>query len=330
VHTLRAQPLVRVLDESGAALASAQVELWSPTALLAHRTTNAAGLAQFLAADVSRAKAIVVRSVGFLPAREKVAPELDSLVIRLESLQGRLATVVVHSTRRTCPQTDDETARRLWEAAAKHYRTPSVEGRRADVESRRTVVREAEIGNFADQAPGAGWRSYTHWGMLGARNALARHGYVTPLTGTHTYDDFGIWRYLPLHAELAGQFVDSLFGDHHTFSIVSSARTTVLLFCARDRRRPGLDGTVRLDSDGALLDSRWMFWNPRRDAEPAGGEVVFAPPSSDGHTPLFSASGLFWRRLRSGGYLQRWEGYSSWELLPDSVGARRMPAVRTP
>jgi hypothetical protein len=89
----------------------------------------------------------------------------------------------------------------------------------------------------------------------------------------------------------------------------------VIQFCARDRKRSGLDGLLRVDASGALLDARWRYWNPSRDAEPAGGEVMFAPPVEQGAGPLYSASGLYWRRLRSGMYLQSWQWYAEWERL---------------
>jgi hypothetical protein len=323
---LGAQHIIRVLGARGEAIRFAQVELWSATALVAARVTDSTGLARFLVSDLSRGRAVLVRRIGFVPARVPVSPALDSLVLRLESLPGTLPAVTVTSARSSCPQAEDARARAQWASAAALYRVPSLEGRKADVESRRATVTEAEVGEVGDRTQSRGWRFYTLGGMEGARSGIANRGYARALTGNHTYDDFGAWRYPPLHAELSGHFVDPLFGDRHTFAVgASSSRTTVLRFCARDRRQDGLDGTMRLEASGALIDARWTFWNPRRDAESAGGAVIFAPPAEVDVEPLFSASGLFWRRLPSGRYLQSWQGYSQWELLTNSLGARRAP-----
>lgn len=319
-----AQQVIRVLDISDVPLAAARVELWSTSNLIAARLTDIDGAARFSAPDVARARYILTRRVGYLPSRDPVDGSRDSLVVHLAPLPGALPTVTVSAAQDACPQTDEPAARRLWEAAVARYRTPSLEGRRADTRSGQNQVRERDVGIVDDVQPNGGWRFYSHAGMIGARERILRRGYATPLVGTHHYDDFGIWRYPPLHAELAGQFADSLFGARHSLSLsTTSRRYTELRFCARDRDRTGLDGTLRLAADGSFMDARWRFWNPSRDAELAGGEVSFAPPADTGRAPLYSTGGLFWRRLPSGRYWQSWQHYSSWELLPDSVGAAR-------
>lgn len=209
----------------------------------------------------------------------------------------------------------------LRQEVSSRYQSPSTQGRKANVEGRRATVTEDEVGTLGTGTPTTGWRAYTRFGMAGARAEIAQRGHVRPLAGTHTFNDFGIWRYPPLHAELAGHFVDPLFGETHTMTLSrTGSRQVVLRFCARDRRRSGLDGVMRIDGSGGVVDARWTYWNPSRDAEQAGGEVLFAPLADSGPAPLFSASGLFWRRLPSKRYLQSWQDYSAWELLPDSVG----------
>ena len=325
---LDAQQRIRVVNVTGTPLIATRVELWSPSALIVARSTDEAGVAHFLPAELTRANAILIRRLGFLPARHRVDQALDSLLVRLEPIGGALPTVTVVSTRRSCPEPDQPAARVQWERAAARYRTPSLEGREATTVSRRNTVDEDGVGDFEDRALATGSRAYTHWGMLGAHKGLARGLYVSALSGSHTYDDFGIWWYPDLHAEMAGAFADSSFAAHHTFT--PQARTStyrVIRFCARDRKRPGLDGTLRIDASDSFVDARWTFWNPSRDAESAGGEVLFAPPADTGRAPLFSANGLFWRKLPSGRYLQSWQGYSAWKLMSDSFGrARRSPA----
>lgn len=326
-HVLPAQLSVWVRSTTDVPLRNARVELWNAASLVAARVADDAGLARFEDADRSSATAVLVRRVGFRPTQEHLVPGLDSVVIRLEALQGALPAVTVAASRHSCPQVDEPAARELWERASARYLTPSLAGRRAVTESRRTQVAEREIGDLRSGASSTGSRMYSREGMEGAREAIGRRGYVGPLRGTHFYDDFGIWRYPPLHAELAGQFADSLFGARHTLRLVSApgASVVVLRFCTADRDQSGVNGTLRLDGSERFMDARWTFWNPSRDAEEAGGEVLFAPLNETTKGPLFSASGLFWRRLPSGRYLQSWQRYSQWVLLPDS--ARRGPTT---
>lgn len=321
---LSAQVVVRVTDPAGHPVPAATVELWSATARVAARATGADGRARFVAGERAGSEAVMVRRIGFLPGQRRLRGTGDTVAMQMEPLSGHLPAVTVVAARRACPQGDDPAARQLWQEVAARYQSPSMEGRKANVESHRATVAEEEVGAAGLGAPTTGWRYHTHAGMTGARLSIARGGYVRPLQGTHTHDDFGAWRYPPLHAELAGHFVDTIFANAHTLTLGGgSARGRVLHFCARDRRRDGLDGVLRLDGSGGLADARWTYWNPARDAEPAGGAVVFAPVAASGPAPLFSASGLFWRRLPSGRYLHSRQDYSTWVLLPDSAGAER-------
>ena len=319
---LASQTIVKVADATGAPIPSAHVELWSATMRVAARVTDNSGIARFTSEDRARSDAVIARRIGFRPGRLLIAGRTDTLLVRMEAFRGSLPAVTVAATRQACPNMETPEAVQRWRAAVSQYQSPSTVGRKADVEGRRATVSERDVGTIdAGAPPTTGWRLYTLAGMAGARSGLAQGGYVRPLTGSHSYDDFGTWRYPPLHAELAGHFADPSFAEQHTMSLrPPSGQTTVIEFCVRDRTRSGLNGSLRLDASGALLDARWTYWNPVRGAEQAGGEVVFAPPSRSGLGPLFSASGLFWRRLPSGMYLQSWQRYSEWQLLPDTLG----------
>ena len=324
------QVVVRVTDVADHPVPAALVELWSASERVAARVTDSDGLARFIAGERARSHAAIVRRIGFLPGHLILGSASDTVVVHLEPLSGSLPSITVLAARQACPQTDSPEARQLWREVASRYLTPSTQGRQANVEERRATVAEDQVGSVGTGSLRTGWRLYTLGGMSGARASIAQRGYIRPLSGSHIYDDFGIWRYPPLHAELAGHFVDSLFGEAHTLTLSrADARNLVLRFCARDRRRDGLDGVMRVDASGSLSDARWTYWNPARDAELAGGEVIFTPLAESGHAPLFAASGLFWRRLPSKRFLQSWQDYSAWELLADSVGtngASRRPA----
>ena len=41
----------------------------------------------------------------------------------------------------------------------------------------------------------------------------------------------------------------------------------VLVFCGRDRKQSGIDGTLRLGADSAFIDARWRIWNPAQCAK---------------------------------------------------------------
>lgn len=322
-ETARAQVLVRVSDPRGASIASARIEAWSPFEMLLARLSDSLGIARLPRAEVARTSAILVRRIGFRPVTIRGSSLADTVLVVLEPIAGSLPTVTVNGTRGRCPQDDQAAAQRHWMNAAAHYRTPSLDGREAVLEAQSRTTSESEIGAPA-ASEARGFRFYTHWGMTGARNSIVRNGFVFALTGTHSYDDFGAWFYPPLHAELAGIFADSLFVVQHTLSVVSTTtRGVELMYCPRDERRPGIQGTLAIDASGALLEARWRFINPDRGQELAGGEVQFAPPSDSGPTPLFSTSGLFWRRLPSGAYRQSWQRFERWKLLHDSVGAAR-------
>jgi hypothetical protein len=315
----RAQAEVLVEGANGRAIVGARVDLWNQSAIVASGPTGADGIARFSASELDSARAVLVRRIGFLPAQVALPQPSSRIVVRLEALEGTMPAVTIRAVARACPQADDSIARALWQRGASRYRVPSLEGRMSWLTQATARVSEDSVGTIDGDVTGGGWRAYTRLGMEGASGGLAALRYVRAMPETHQNEMFGAWSYRPLEAELAGHFAEGTFGDAHTLSRVSvTPNVTVLRFCARDRRSPGLDGTMRMDATGALLDARWRYWNPSRDAEPAGGEVVFVPPVFNGPPqPLFSASGLFWRRLPSGRYLQRWQRYTEWKLQPD-------------
>ncbi|MEX2182427.1 MAG: hypothetical protein WD771_10325 [Gemmatimonadaceae bacterium] len=258
--------------------------------------------------------AVLVRHIGFLPARVAVA-EARVTEVTLEPVSAPLPEVTVTAVSQACPQQDDPAARERWAQASRQYLTPSLEGRHSRFEQAVGTVSAAGVADFARDRLGTGSREYTAAGMATARSGISRLGYVYPLRDIHQRDDFGLWAYPALYAELAGHFVDELFATQHTFRFTSSpSGATVLRFCARNRRASGLDGTLRLDGAATLLEARWLFWNPARGKEEAGGEVVFAPAANGGPGPLLAASGVFWRRLPSGQFYQRWQRYVVWTL----------------
>src|SRR5690606_2818680 len=161
-------------------------------------------------------------------------------------------------------------------------------------------------------------RFFTPGGMQGGLQRLARRDYVYVLDGTHNFELFGAWRYPAIEAELAGHFATEDFAAAHAFKEISRTATGITLrFCARDRRGSGLDGTLLLSERGGFVEVRWRFWNARSSAEQAGGAATFASVGTDDPARLTSTSGLFWRRLPSGRFVQRWQRFHEWRFFGD-------------
>lgn len=317
----RAQFSVRVVAAPDRPLASAHVELWSPTARVATQVTGIDGRALFSTPDARAASAVLVRLIGFRPERVTLEAGVDTLSVRLTALPSPLPTVTVSDAESRCPLDDSPDARGRWERARRLYSAPNPLGRTSIMETSSGPVDAEALGDVSRMRIAKGSRAYTAAGMDGARQGIVARGYVHPLAGSHSFKDYGIWAYPALAREYAEHFAEALFGERHVFAVVSigpDSLEAVLAFCAKDRRQTGLDGTLRIGEDGTLLSARWMFHNRARDAERAGGEVVFAPLDRETPTPtLLAAQGLFWRRLPSGMYYQRWEQYERWAFVDE-------------
>lgn len=318
-----AQLRVAVTDSAGTALLGARVELWNGSTLITVRATDPDGIAAFTAAESPQATDALVRNIGFAPRRVRVAGAEGPVVVRLDRLAQSLPAVTVASVARTCPQADEPAARALWRRVAQRYGEPSFAGRATMLEQRQATVDERDVGFFYESELRTGSRFYTPAGMLGTHRQLESRRYVTALDSTHALELFGGWRYPAIEAELAGHSATDSFAVAHTIAEVSRTASTVTLrFCARDRRGSGLDGTLLLTESEGFIEARWRFWNPRDRVEQAGGAATFASVRvDDGAAPLTSTSGLFWRRLPSDKFIQRWQRFQEWRFLRDSDDA---------
>ena len=318
-----AQLRVTVVDSAGRALAGARVELWSVATLITVRTADLEGVAAFTEAETARATDALARSVGYAPTRASIAGTDGALTLRLQRLAQSLPAVTIASVARSCPQREQPEARAVWRRVSARYREPSYEGRSSTIEQRQGTVDERDVGFFYESELRTGSRAYTAAGMQGGIRQIERRGYLYALDSTHTLELFGGWRYPAIEAELSGHFATEQFGQRHDFAEVSRSGSTVTLrFCARDRSGNGLDGTLQLSEAEGFVEARWRFWNPRDRVEQAGGAATFASASPDAPpAPLTSTSGLFWRRLPSGKFIQRWQRFHEWTLLEASDGA---------
>lgn len=315
--TASAQLRVAVRDSAGNALLGARVELWSGSALITVRATDPDGIAAFTAVESPRATDVLVRNIGFAPRRVSVIGAASPLVVRVDRLAQSLPAVTVASVARSCPQTDEPEARALWRRVAARYGEPSYAGRTTLLEQRQATVDERDVGFFYEDELRGGSRAYTTAGMEGGHRQIERNGYVAALDSTHSLELFGGWRYPAIEAELSGHFATERFAEGHTLALVARTASSVTLrFCARDRRGDGLDGTLLLSERDGFAEARWRYWNPRDRVEQAGGAATFAGVREDeGVVPLASTSGLFWRRLPSGKFIQRWQRFHEWQFI---------------
>lgn len=308
--------------EGGIPLQGVQVELWSPTQRLAQRVTDRGGLFRFTAVESAGALAIAARRIGYSPTRVPIDTTAREYAIEMVRLAASLAEVATRTAARICPAVESAEARTLHAAATRRYLPWQADtmGRGSAYMQFMGHVHPESLGTFDPFRLMKGNRWAVTAVIQSGRRRIASEGYVRLLTFPHSEPDFGIWSYSSLWSSYTGHFAEPSFTDRHTLSVLASdSREFTLAFCPRSRRETGLEGTLRLARDSSFIAARWSYWNPQRNRESAGGEVVFAPYglSIKGEPlPLLPLSGLFWRKLLNGRYWQRWEEYERWVLSP--------------
>lgn len=316
--------------DGGVPLEGVQVELWSPTERLAQRVTDREGLFRFNAAESSGAVAIAARRIGYSPTRVPIDAGASEYTIEMVRLAASLPEVSTRTAARICPNVESAEARTLYASAARRYLPWQ-----ADTMGRGSVfmqfmghVHPESLGTFDPSRLMKGDRWAVTAVIQSGRRRIASEGYVRLLTFPHSEPDYGIWGYSSLWSNYTGHFAEPSFTERHTLSVLASdSREFTLAFCPKSRRETGLEGTLRLGRDTSFIAARWSYWNPHRNRESAGGEVVFAPHGRSvkrAPLPLLPLSGLFWRKLLSGRYWQRWEEYERWVLSPTG---RREPGA---
>jgi len=325
---LRAQLSVTVSDSAGIGLPSARVELWRESVLSVARHTDSLGVAAFSVSEATGATELRVRRIGFAPVSVPVRDTGGRVAIRLVPMARSLASANVIARIESCPVEDERAARALWSRVAAGYREPSFDSRQTELDQRVATVLADAVDQASEGDLRAGARMFTSLGMEGAHRQMASRRYVVAAPREHDYEFFGAWQYAPIEAELAGHFATSAFAAAHDFAIASQRDSVAtILFCAKDRRATGLDGSLQVSEVSGFVAARWRFWNPRT-SEIAGGAVTFEPKApDDAEARLLSTSGLFWRQLPSGKYLQRWQVFQGWRLDEGSDGVEDSPSL---
>jgi hypothetical protein len=307
-----------VVSVDGIPIPDVRVELWIGVDRLAAAKSDQSGQFRF-EEPLKAGTMLLARRIGFEPARVQVHVRTDTMTVVMHELAASLPEVAIVEAKRLCPNRDEPAARNFWDESRHNYASGLRHGRGADFTGSYGIVDRQNVGSFEGAHPTSGSRAYSAAGVAGVRYLLSKHGYVRLEPPIHSDRDFGVYWYAPLAAEYAEHFADSLFGAFHTFSIVSEETSeSIIAYCPKDRRYSGLEGTLRISTDGEFVEARWRYWNPMRDAEEAGGDALFAPRDpNQSDAILVPAAGTFWRRLRSGMFYQVHQEYSKWTVLDD-------------
>jgi len=155
---------------------------------------------------------------------------------------------------------------------------------------------------------------------LGWARTIDRQGYAFPVRRATREGSFSSWSYAPLDADLSAHFAEEVFGRRHLFRTSGELSDGwVLRFCARDRRRPHIDGWIEIDSDTVIRRVEWRF-NTEEPLEHAGGWATF-PPAVDGSAPyLLPLESMTWLTLDQKRTVRRAQWFEEWQLAQgDSV-----------
>lgn len=318
---LSAQVRGRVLDPDGRPVAEAVVELWNAGGRVTATVTNESGLF-LIATELNPPLALLVRKIGFLPARVS-ATTASEIVVRLRPREVVLAALTVTASAIRCVTGDNRRARRMWEDAASRYSSaPYAEaaypgGARQLLYSLRGTGRTS-TGVVSPESLAildtTSLRDYTMWRRgMDAPIRRASDYYAPSYTGL-VRDRFDRYQYPLLDSYEAFHFADTLFGSWNRLGEPRPDNGGYAIeFCSRHRdSEPFITGVLYLSPDTTLASARWSFVTT---SEVAGGAVWFAPRAADEPLPPLAALGLFWRRMIRDVF-QQWTMYQQWYVCP--------------
>jgi hypothetical protein len=333
-----------ILDRERAPLRGARVQLRDADRILISTTTGADGTFRLrLPASVSAPSAqarlnILVERLGFE----------DLLVERVMSLEQPLELVLlpaplpvpgfnIDGEMLSCEDVDEESdARSIWSVAKdRHPGGLDTLGVASYTFVRIDTLTGGDLYHEPDEAAGVepGQRGSSPIRRLGWARTIDRQGYAFPVRRATREGSFSSWSYAPLDADLSAHFGEEGFGRRHLFRIsAEESDGWTLRFCARDRRRPHIDGWIEIDSDTLIRRVEWRF-NTDEPVEHAGGWAVF-PPASEGYAPfLLPLESMTWLTLDQKRTVRRAQWFEEWQLTEgDSVPflPRRDPAAESP
>lgn len=334
IRPLSGQVVGAVETVDGQPIAAVSVQAWGQARLLAEEGTDNAGQFQ-LDAPRSDIRRLRFAHLGYrtviLPIDEA---ESEPLRVILEPLPVPLPELEIVVTRSVCDEDEDPAARALWEASAARYSSKT--GYRGGAVRFLTSRGQVEPEMVGQVPPSNRLREGFHeW--VGATDEptpgrylllekeIEEEGYVQHANRFSVRKSQN-WAYPEFEGKYAYHFATTLFGQLHTFHLVSGGGSgTEVAFCPVNDRPPSIQGRLFLAPDTTLLKAQWLFKTKDPDEE-AGGEVVFGTtPDPVGDVHLVSALGIFWRKEISG---PRYEGVPqpffqivrkgiSWAISPD-------------
>lgn len=285
------------MAEDGTVVPNAMVEFWARARRILTVNTRGDGLVIVERKRVPRLTSVSARAIGFLAASVPSGDQ-DTVVVRLTRVVPRLPEIVVQAAPRYECRPEDREARAAWRALSARYALPQVP---RGYWATGRALRDTFLLSSPTQ-PGAG--DSTRWSVSGNVRALASRfirdsGYAIRIRpgrnrGLVGSPQTGPWWYPRLHSWNADHFARPEFGDLNTLYLISAGPTGWTIgFCSNRAKRPGIAGTMRIDSTYRLVRAEWEFQTPR-PKEDAGGEVVFLAGTDAALLPLES---YFWKRI---------------------------------
>jgi hypothetical protein len=310
-----AQVVVRV-SARGFGVAGAEVSAWGPHGQVAATRSDGAGTAWLLLPRDSRNVFVVVRRLGFVPARLPIAGR-DTLSIELSAVASSLPVLAVSARALRCPVRPDPAADSLLGAASAHYARGAGllyfgwTGR-WDEES----VTPEERG-YGDQSPLRREQSGIGSPVPTERSAATLRDpppYGVFEMRRNASGEFRQWRFPPFDNYAAEHFITQQFRGSHTFvTLGSMGDATIIGFCTGGALEADIEGELEVGSDSTLRAARWRFI-VSHDDEDAGGEVTFGAAPFEGRIYLVAVRGSSWRRGERGRYNQQRFTRTAWRL----------------
>ncbi|MDB4906260.1 MAG: hypothetical protein JWO05_1044 [Gemmatimonadetes bacterium] len=301
---LSAQLRGTVQDSHGVPVYSATVEVWQRDSSRGSAHTSVDGRFVIPRAIPGVAATVLVRRLGFLPARHSVASVgADTIHVVLSALPASLPEYVVSASAPGCSRPDDPAARAAYVKLARSYFTFGSDGRFVGpwMHGHRSTgdLPAADVGFVDDSRMAETWWG---WAFPKAIDAQGRYPYAKRLPSDRLdyrplSESEWHWRYADLGQSDFPHFLTSTFSDAQQFSR-DRERTgeSVIRFCGRERGAPYLEGTIHTDGDSVMTGIEYLFHTPK-PREDAGGQLTLATSTWPGRRMLVPVRTVFWRKL---------------------------------
>jgi hypothetical protein len=318
----------RVVDAQGHPLGDAVVQLWNAQGLVATRRSDPQGRFQFSLSEVLASRTILVRRIGFLPARAGVRgerPHLPAEVVLSRPQSLLLEPITLEEEpQSTCPSRypPGDDARTIWSAIRSRYLPPDTSFVWARANLAMGIVSAAEVSRVDNlTVDSTALLAASRYYFRAETEKIREEGYAVPVSGIRP-PRFDSWQYARLESLLVGHFIDPAFPTlNRLWTVETRPQGVTLAFCSNARRRPGIAGTLEVSADTALLSATWRFINT--GDERAGGQVEFAAPDRL-RTELQPLVALFWRK-RVFDYFREWTEFTEWHRCSVEPGGRPCP-----